>query len=266
MKTKERLIIYPLLALLALATLTDLRPTQAQREPGQATFSKLTIVDQRGQQKITLGVEEGRPVVGLYDPQGKPRATLWVDQQGDPVIGLADKNGKGRMGIRLADGVPLLTLRDEDAKARAMITMIGGQPWLVFNDEDGRRRVTLRTTSEGGGLEVLGGKQDSLAGLWVHRGEPNLAIVNQDTRAKAILAFVRGEPTLALFNKKEHIAAELSVLSGEPSLTLFDQDQKLRAVLGSIPLESTRTGIAQKRPVSSLVLFDEDGRVIWKVP
>ncbi len=41
---------------------------------------------------------------------------------------------------------------------------------------------------------------------------------------------------------------------------------KTRAVLGNTELKRTRTGVIEKRPLSSLVLFNEDGNVTWKAP
>ena len=89
----ERLIIYPLLAVIALAAFLDLRPIQAQREPGEATFRKLTIVDQAGRPRIQLDMFEGHPRLELLDPNGKPRLAL-AFVEGQPGLGLADKKGR----------------------------------------------------------------------------------------------------------------------------------------------------------------------------
>jgi hypothetical protein len=37
-------------------------------------------------------------------------------------------------------------------------------------------------------------------------------------------------------------------------------------VLGSISLENAETGVIEKRPESSLVLFGNDGKGIWSAP
>jgi len=50
---------------------------------------------------------------------------------------------------------------------------------------------------------------------------------------------------------------------GNPSLTLLDQDSNTRAVLGTTQLKHPDTGSTEIRAVSSLVLFDEDGKVVW---
>lgn len=52
-----------------------------------------------------------------------------------------------------------------------------------------------------------------------------------------------------------------------PVLVLHDDEKgKMRAALGAISTEGTRTGTVEKRPESSLVLFDKDGKVLWKAP
>ena len=45
-----------------------------------------------------------------------------------------------------------------------------------------------------------------------------------------------------------------------------DASGNTRAVLGSTVLETTQTGAVEKRPPSSLVLFDKNGKVIWSAP
>ncbi len=53
---------------------------------------------------------------------------------------------------------------------------------------------------------------------------------------------------------------------GLPTLTLYDKDGMSRTELGSTSLETTRPGVVEKRPESSLVLFDKKGKVIWSAP
>jgi hypothetical protein len=52
---------------------------------------------------------------------------------------------------------------------------------------------------------------------------------------------------------------------GSPSLSLNDT-KELRAVLGNAYLKNTKTGSVEHRSPSSLVLFGEDGKVLWSVP
>lgn len=50
------------------------------------------------------------------------------------------------------------------------------------------------------------------------------------------------------------------------TVTLLDMQKKIRAAIGYTELETTKTGSTQIRPTSSLVLFDKEGKVIWKAP
>ncbi len=54
--------------------------------------------------------------------------------------------------------------------------------------------------------------------------------------------------------------------SDGPSLNLSDTNGTVRASLGTVNLESQRTGIITKRPASSLVLFGKNGTSIWQAP
>ena len=51
-----------------------------------------------------------------------------------------------------------------------------------------------------------------------------------------------------------------------PRLHLYDEADNLRAALGSISLQISETGMVIKRSPSSLVLFDKEGKVIWRTP
>lgn len=53
--------------------------------------------------------------------------------------------------------------------------------------------------------------------------------------------------------------------SDMPSIKLFDKKQNIRTILGSTELIN-KSGTEIKTPLSSIVLFNEKGNVIWRVP
>jgi hypothetical protein len=55
-------------------------------------------------------------------------------------------------------------------------------------------------------------------------------------------------------------------MNGSPALAFFDAEQRRRAVLGVADLQTVTTGATTKTGPSSLVLFDKDGKVIWRAP
>jgi hypothetical protein len=80
---------------------------------------------------------------------------------------------------------------------------------------------------------------------------------------------IGGSPVLALADQRSKPRAVLELdpfAQGAPRLELFDENWKKRVVIGRTALEVTRTGAVTELPESSLVLFDKDGRVLWKTP
>lgn len=76
-------------------------------------------------------------------------------------------------------------------------------------------------------------------------------------------------PTLNLKDKNGNGKARASLMlgiDGSPVVLLGDENGKPRAVLGHVDLVGTSEGRVEKRPASSLVLFDKDGKVLWKAP
>jgi hypothetical protein len=51
---------------------------------------------------------------------------------------------------------------------------------------------------------------------------------------------------------------------GDPQTVLYDAGRRVRAALGAITLQSP--GGPRKQPVSSLILSDENGKLIWQAP
>ena len=147
-------------------------------------------------------------------------------------------------------------------------------PVLMFSDPNGRAHLSLSLT--GAGREAIPGidlyNQDGMVTLAVHPFPvgPHLNLFDTYTKAKATLGIGFGwkrMPFLFMRDKDEKLRVSLELKEkGEPSLTLYDKAGTPRAILGSTELETIHTGILQKRPASSLALFDKEGKVIWSVP
>jgi len=93
--------------------------------------------------------------------------------------------------------------------------------------------------------------------------------VLRDTRGKILATLgteAAGLLALVLSDQNGKTRAGLGVGTSGPSLVLRDENSKDRAALGHTALEGTATGTVEQRPASSLVLFDRDGKVIWKAP
>lgn len=113
-------------------------------------------------------------------------------------------------------------------------------------------------------------------------GEPSVTFVNKEGWAPMAMGVNRngfpffnmilqplkgGGPSLTLMDSRMKNRAVLGLWeNGEPYLTLLDSNGQVRATLGSTDLKHPLTGANVRRPCSSLVLFDEEGKIIWSAP
>ncbi|MFO7555658.1 MAG: hypothetical protein R6W88_10685 [Desulfobacterales bacterium] len=54
--------------------------------------------------------------------------------------------------------------------------------------------------------------------------------------------------------------------NGEPMFQLFDDFNKPRLEIGKTELKKTKTGSTEIRSTGSIVIYDEKGKVIYRVP
>ena len=97
-------------------------------------------------------------------------------------------------------------------------------------------------------------------------GTSSLSFGDQNGKSRFALGVLAdGAPQLALLDQNGKERLLMSVGTSGPSVVLRDENQD-RAVLGHTELEATATGTVEQRAASSLVLFDRNGKVIWRVP
>ena len=133
------------------------------------------------------------------------------------------------------------------------------------------------------GVALVAGLVGGMVSSWVLTGRPvsaqptpkqakviraeSFEVVDKDGKVRAMFGMGEvGEPVLGLLDKDSEPHAELGLVQGEPTLRFADKDGKSRATFGYIELKNQRTGSVEKRSASSLVLFGEDGEVIWQAP
>jgi hypothetical protein len=77
-----------------------------------------------------------------------------------------------------------------------------------------------------------------------------------------------GDVDESLYNTKAGNGEILRLLNGPQgaSVRLLDNLETTRAIFGNTALRNNRTGGGETRPLSSLVLFDKDGKVLWRAP
>ena len=135
MNPSERFVVYPCLVLLA--ALSFMRQGTQPAPPGEATFRKVTILDEQGRRVVVLdGAARYAPVVVLG-----PKGRMGID------LGFDDAGG-GLVWTFGPDGEPLVKLSATD----------GGGGSLDTFGPDGKERVSLGVLEKGGGgvIKVMG--------------------------------------------------------------------------------------------------------------
>lgn len=93
-------------------------------------------------------------------------------------------------------------------------------------------------------------------------------LVDRNGKERATLvADGAGSVFLVMFDSNGKPRADLSVSNFGPSLTLSDASGQPRAVFGSTTLVGSRVvdnGVVERNPASSLVLFDRNGKILWR--
>jgi len=158
-------------------------------------------------------------------------------------IGMASKEGPPPNNIIRAQG---LELTDKTGKVRAKFVLApDGKPSLLLYDPKGS--VSLSAAVGGDGNPVFG-----LRG----KGGTNMTLAIRSD----------GSPVFAMRDKKGKLRCILRLApDGSPVLGLQDENGIARAVLGSMS-GKVADRVPSTRPVSSLVLFDENEKVVWQAP
>src|ERR1051326_1814902 len=172
-----------------------------------------------------------------------------------------------RLIIRHANGQPAVVL--ETSRTDASLNLYA---------PDGSGRVLIQadsTASKGSTVTVLSPKHEIGIELDARSMPESVGLqVNRFTRTTmpmiALGADTSGETSLDLYGSEGGSGTTLSLMNGPgsgTSLRLWNIAGGMdRAVLGNTYLENSRTGSKETTPLSSLVLFDKEGKVLWKAP
>lgn len=101
------------------------------------------------------------------------------------------------------------------------------------------------------------------------RAEHFLLMDGKGKERASLVADAAGSVFLVLFDANQKTRAQLSVGNEGPSLIFYDASGKARTIVGSTTLVGSHVndnGIAEKAPASSVVLFDRNGKLLWRQP
>ena len=116
---------------------------------------------------------------------------------------------------------------------------------FIIRDANGKLRGELGMQGELPGLSLIYNKEMTF----------NVLVGEKD----ALLVIEKSRPGM-------HSEVGLYIDDDDSARITVSRKGRGKAVLGSVSLETTRTGVVEKRPESSLVLIDKAGNVIWSAP
>jgi hypothetical protein len=238
----------------------------------------------------------------LLDEGGKVRARLFLDDPYTPKLALyawrggnqeevslsatiiggqltllyppppeqAPEQQQGQIHLRAEQDGGELTIGRKDSFPEIDLSTSKHSTGLNLASSKDQKRAIQASVEDGGQIFVLlrDHNEEQRAGLELDKQDnPGVYLYDRKGEARSSLALDEaGNPNFALLDTQRRIRADLELdADGSPSLTLNDP-KHVRAVLGSSYLKNTTTGSAEHRSPSSLVLFREDGKLLWSAP
>ncbi len=207
-------------------------------------------------------------VVDLVVFLGATPTTRVADEVRAKRFVLVDTGGKerGRLSTQ-PDGWTELLLFDGEGKSFARLT----ESFLAVWDKDDSASVSPSMVS----LRQMAtdrGKSVALSATYLsHRGADG-KFNWLDDHSLSVRGLNHGRVSLGLLDEvpflhviRDGYGIALSA-KGAESASITIVGSAGRAMLGAGAVKDVRTGVVEQRPVSSLVLFDKNGGVIWKAP
>lgn len=202
-------------------------------------------------------------IMGQAPGEAAPRAERVVVAE---RFVLVDDQGRRRAVVGVSTEGPGFYLLDETERPRVGLDMARGRPSLVFSDEHGRSHVRLAMTAEGSALSLADADGRPRIGLDVSSGRPDIHLLDEHGTLQARLGVTADGTGLYLADERGKTRATLNLGRDGVGLSLLDRDGTRRAALGRAETERQRDGVGERRPESSLLLFDAEGKVVWEAP
>jgi len=198
-----------------------------------------------------------------------PRAILTAEPDGNPKLVMQDSNGTPRFSIELSNknGATLAILNEKGAH-KALLS----EKSLYGEEQSGS---TLTLLDNNGAVRAQIGVQAN--------SNPFVSLNDAFTKDKKTGRSIRlclmgkDEASISLCGIEGSQRAKLAIDSNDTSLSLKDPNGETRAELGNTELAFGTDGSLRKRssatnfqieqrPPSSLVLYNENGNVLWSAP
>lgn len=139
---------------------------------------------------------------------------------------------------------------------------------IAFLTREGNISLTIDTlkTSAGPNLTMYSPAGKTRLSIGVPGETTYLTLYDQREKKRIHLTAAQDWALIAVADKSGTPRCSLGARNGAPNLTLYDKAGQQRATLGVTDLDHLNTGSTETRAESSLVLFNEKGKVLRALP
>lgn len=270
-------------------------PQQQSQQQEVIRAQRIELVDANGKARIVLGTEsldlghgyEGpAPImhgIGIFilNDEANPVAALGVNVDGAPILELHGQHGTVALAAGDSASIPY-----PHGPALMLENTTVGRALLRVEEQEAQLNLTSLSSSNKEAEIALTTEKDFGANL-------HLTFTDHSSESeKSVDLAANSLPYLIISSRKEffskdqadrsgkkelskeeairrliaHTHIGLGIESSGPNLSINDEHGALRTVLGTTQLKDPRTGSVETRSPSSLVLFGENGKVIWQAP
>ena len=229
--------------------------------------NEFRLLGEDGRIKARLFLDPYVPKLVLYDYRGDEGTSLTNGMLKLSSVGEAQQQGQVLLSAEQHGGSLSIGRKDTDPQ----IDLSASEFFTSLNLASAKdHKRAIQASAQGDDLFVLlrGHNEEQRGGLQLdNHDNPGVYLYDKKGEARSSLALDEaGNPDFSLLDTQKRIRADLELdADGSPSLTLNDP-KHVRAVLGSSYLKNTTTGSTEHRAPYSIVLFREDGKLLWSAP
>jgi hypothetical protein len=197
-----------------------------------------------------------------------PRALLTTEPNGNPKLIMQDSNGNPRLSVHLSDREgATVSLLDMNGVKKVLVSeksLDGDQPLgpaFALLDDNGKIRAQIGVQADTNPFITLSDPREK---------EKDIG------RSIKLCLKEKEEARISLCDSDGNQRAALGIDANNACLSLNDASGETRAELGSTELTFGKDGLLKKtasgeisveqRPLSSLVLYNKNGNVLWSAP
>ncbi|HOC94023.1 MAG TPA: hypothetical protein PKH33_16870 [bacterium] len=218
----------------------------------------LRMFDRDGEVRALFYVEDDGPALAMYDSNGEPRAVLWVDDDDEPKLGMYDSNGKSRTILSVNNNSgPYLSMSDSNDITRAAIVVNDDKPGLAIFDGNGKQRAGLVVKDDAPTLWMSDSNSEIRTSLSVFDSGPNLWM-NDSNGIRRIELAASNEESIYDFKsgnisgKTDGVSGlQLNDSKGEPRFSLF---------MGFVPTLTMYDSFGERRV---MLYADDEWQNFW---